>query len=74
MGISLGSQKCKAAYDPQCKWGLTPANSSAGPRSRVWPLFCTSPLYILCIALFHNCVLIFSLKHIMYLVFFLNIS
>jgi minichromosome maintenance protein 10 len=33
MGVSSGSQKRKAAYDPQRKWGLAPANGSAGPSS-----------------------------------------
>jgi hypothetical protein len=33
MGVGSGSQKRKAAYDPQRKWGLQPANGSAGPPS-----------------------------------------
>lgn len=33
MAVSSGSQKRKAAYDPQRKWGLAPANGSAGPSS-----------------------------------------
>ena len=33
MAVSSGSQKRKAAYDPQRKWGLTPANGSAGSPS-----------------------------------------
>jgi minichromosome maintenance protein 10 len=33
MGVSSGSQKRKAAYDPQRKWGLAPANGSAGSPS-----------------------------------------
>jgi minichromosome maintenance protein 10 len=30
MGVGSGSQKRKAAYDPQRKWGLQPANGSVG--------------------------------------------
>ena len=33
MGIGSGSQKRKAAYDPQRKWGLQPANGSIGSPS-----------------------------------------
>jgi hypothetical protein len=33
MGVGSGSQKRKAAYDPQRKWGLQPANGSVGSSS-----------------------------------------
>ena len=33
MGVGSGSQKRKAAYDPQRKWGLQPANGSVGSPS-----------------------------------------
>ena len=33
MGMGSGSQKRKAAYDPQRKWGLQPANGSVGSPS-----------------------------------------
>jgi hypothetical protein len=33
MGMRSGSQKRKAAYDPQRKWGLQPANGSVGSPS-----------------------------------------
>lgn len=33
MGVGSGSQKRKAAYDPQRKWGLQPANGSIGSPS-----------------------------------------
>lgn len=33
MGVGSGSQKRKADYDPQRKWGLQPANGSAGSPS-----------------------------------------
>ena len=33
MDVSSGSQKRQAAYDPQRKWGLQPANGSVGSSS-----------------------------------------
>lgn len=35
MSIGSGSQRRKAAYDPQRKWGLSPADGSAAPSSAV---------------------------------------
>ncbi|KAI0248406.1 hypothetical protein BJV78DRAFT_1236417 [Lactifluus subvellereus] len=35
MSVGSGSQKRKAAYDPQRKWGLSPADGSAAPSSAV---------------------------------------
>ena len=73
MGVSV-HKSTKRSMIHSASGGLPLPTARLALGLEYGPCFARSPLYILCIALSHDCLLIFFLKHIMHFVFFLNTS